>query len=41
MPSQTSPAMRLIHGSTADTKIGGSGASIGPGDHWAGSRENE
>ena len=38
-PSATSPAMRSIHGFTAATSMGGSGTSIGPGDHMAGSSD--
>src|SRR5581483_11653881 len=37
-PSATSAAIRSIHGFTAATSIGGSGGSIGPGDHSGGNR---
>jgi hypothetical protein len=37
-PSACWPATRSIHGLTAARSIGGSGASMGPGDHMAGRR---
>ena len=33
--------MRSIHGLTAAMSMGGSGTPIGPGDHCAGSKEND